>query len=275
MRGRISGKGKSRDNRGTGTGANYKPWIQTREISSSGTKSLLVDWKHGRQIHTLSRNETYFYYIQRWDDNVIDINEQYPLDRSKTERIADALSIMHPSLGNDPDERMTTDFLITKTDGRIIKKYAYSVKDKYEQVFGDIGNPEVRRLVEKQTIEMSYWKLQGIDFKVVFGDRDINKMLARNIELVVNHYNLKHVHTVYELMCFLIAHKYVDVQMDKTPIDIIGTTNTYLNDTKRVEFWLSHLVRQKLLSTEELPSMKKLLLSSVGTMDIPKISEDE
>lgn len=271
MRGRISGKGKKRENRGTGTGADYKPWINTREMSGSGTKSLLIDWKHGRQIHTLSRNETYFYYIQRWDDNVLDINEQFPLDREKTERIAAALSIRHPLLGNDPEERMTTDFVITKTEGGKNKRLAYSIKDKYELLFGSIDNPDVKRLVEKQTIEMCYWKLQGIEFKVVFGDRDINKLFARNIELVVNHYNLKHVHTVYEFMCYLIAHKFIEVPIEKEPIDIINITKKYLGNSKYVEFWLSCLVKQDLLSQTELLPMKTILLSNIAAETIPRI----
>lgn len=270
MRGKISGKGKNRDKRGTGTGANYIPWIHTREVSSSGTKSLLVDWKHGRQIHTLSRNETYFYYIQRWDDNVIDINEQFPLDRGKTERIAAALSVKHPVLAHDQEERMTTDFLITKKDGGNVKKIAYSVKDKYEQLFGNPESLEVARLVEKQTIEMIYWKLQGVDFKVIFGDRDINKMLARNIELIVNHYDLKNVHTIYEFMCYLIAHKFIDAQMEKEPIDIINITNVYLKDTKQLDFWLSYLVEKRLLNQTGFLPMKTLLLSSVDIGKNPR-----
>lgn len=265
MRGIISGKGKIRDKRGTGVGADYKPWIHTREVSSLGSKSLLVDWKHGRQIHTLSRNETYFYFIQRWDENVIDINEQFPLDRNKTERIAAALSIRHPLLGHDPEERMTTDFLVTKADGNKTKKIAYSVKDRYEQLFGNPDNPEIKRLVEKQIIEMSYWKLQGIDFKVIFADRDINKILARNIELVVNHYDLKQVRTIYEFMCYLIAHKFIEVPMDKEPINIISTTNKYLNDARKIEFWLVNLVERKMLSQAGLIPMKALLLSSIDT----------
>ena len=64
------------------------------------------------------------------------------------------------------------------------------MKDSYNQVFGDLQNPEVKRLVEKQSVEMSYWRLQGIPFKIVFGDRDINKTLAMNISLVVEYYDL-------------------------------------------------------------------------------------
>ena len=47
------GKSKIREQRGQGEGAAYIPWIKTRELSSMGTKSLINDWKHGRQIHTL------------------------------------------------------------------------------------------------------------------------------------------------------------------------------------------------------------------------------
>lgn len=240
------GKSKIREQRGQGEGAAYIPWIKTRELSSMGTKSLINDWKHGRQIHTLSRNETNFYYILRWDDNVLDINEQYPLDRKITARIAASLGVKHPVPPNDPDECMTTDFRVKYLDESGKVKYkAYSVKDSYNQVFGDLQNPDVKRLVEKQSVEMSYWRLQGIPFKIVFGDRDINKTLAMNISVVVEYYDLSKVHTPQEFLCYLIAHKHIQVDMGNTVLDIQKLTREYLGTQEQMTSWIAEITKER------------------------------
>ena len=38
---------KLEEGRGKGHGRDYKPWIETREVSSSGTCSNPIDWKTG------------------------------------------------------------------------------------------------------------------------------------------------------------------------------------------------------------------------------------
>ena len=45
-----SNASKIEEGRGKGSGASYKPWIQTREISSCGTCSNPKDWKTGREV---------------------------------------------------------------------------------------------------------------------------------------------------------------------------------------------------------------------------------
>ena len=65
---RKSQKGKFKEHRGTGTGADYKPWIQTGEFGSRGTAANPIDWKTGRQIHLLSQGEVIAWYLLRWDD---------------------------------------------------------------------------------------------------------------------------------------------------------------------------------------------------------------
>lgn len=68
---RMSQKGKERERRGTGAGANYKPWIQTGEFGSKGTVSNPIDWKTGRQVQLLSQGEVIAWYLLRWDDDII------------------------------------------------------------------------------------------------------------------------------------------------------------------------------------------------------------
>lgn len=122
---------------------------------------------------------------------------------------------------------------------------AYSVKDSYNQVFGDLQNPEVKRLVEKQSVEMSYWRLQGIPFKIVFGDRDINKTLAMNISLVVEYYDLSKVHTPQEFLCYLIAHKHIQVDMESTVLDIQKLTREYLGTQEQMTLWIAEITKER------------------------------
>ena len=85
----------------------------------------------------------YWYYLLRWDDNNIDIREQYPLNREETLAIADKLGVKHP--GNN-DYIMTTDFLVTKSDNTF---HAYSIKTAKDSLSD--------RDLEILCIEKMYW----------------------------------------------------------------------------------------------------------------------
>lgn len=111
----ISDQRKRQEGRGTGTEKDYKPYIQAREVNSLGTCSNPIDWKTGRTVELLSQGESALWHILRWDDDVVDIREQYPLDLKQTFKISGKLGIQHP--GKNP---MTTDLLATMRDGRLI-----------------------------------------------------------------------------------------------------------------------------------------------------------
>ena len=91
--GRISNETKRKRKWGTGDGAEYKPYIITSEFNSLGTTAVITDWKTNRAVHCLSQGEKLWYYILRWDDNNIDIKEQYPLDINETVKIAEGCDI--------------------------------------------------------------------------------------------------------------------------------------------------------------------------------------
>lgn len=199
---RISENSKIKAGRGTGEGANYKPWIKIREINSIGTASSIVDYKHGREIQLLSQAEVYYYYLLRWDDDVIDIREQFPLDLGLTHKLCDKLGFVYPK------NRLTTDLLVSKRDGSLI---AYSVKtDK-----SVLNNP---RTVEKLTVEKIYWESQGIKFKLVFKE-DVNKILVNNIMDVISNYDANSICDDFSQIRYKIAHKEIVVNMDTKPLD--------------------------------------------------------
>ena len=192
-----------------------------REVPSTGTSRILKDKITGRQMHLLSQGEVYAYYLLRWDESVIDIREQYPLELEDTLKIADQLGYKHPK---NRKTRMTTDFLVTyrEEDGR--KSYkAYSVKDNRGVLIPNDKDNSVQirkknRAVEIQRIEMAYWNLHGIPFEIVFKE-DMNRIKVGNIEEVMDYWDKNKVTTEIDMVKHLIARKKISVDMDSEPLD--------------------------------------------------------
>lgn len=105
------------EGRGTGEGANYRPWIGVGEFSSFGEEKLLPG-KLIRRLHTThSQIERAFLEVIETKAHVADIREQYPLDIAETYQIAKDLVIIHPrDYKTKADLVMTTDFLIVRKD---------------------------------------------------------------------------------------------------------------------------------------------------------------
>ena len=223
MKNRVSEKTKQNQRRGKGEGASYKPYIKTREVPSTGTGRILKDKITGRQMHLLSQAEVYTYYLLRWDDAVVDIREQYPLELEDTLKIADHLGYKHP---HDRKTSMTTDFLVTYREKDGTKTYkAYSVKASKEILQND-------RTVEIQRIEMAYWNLKGIPFEIVFKE-DMNRIKVGNIEAVMDYWDAKKIKTDIDMIKYLIAHKKMIVDMETAPLDFTDIARAYRETEKR------------------------------------------
>lgn len=200
---------KNKQKRGMGEGADYTPWIKTREINSIGTATIFNDWLNGRSVHLLSQGELDLYCILRWNEHVTDIREQFPLELEKTTAIARELNIRPV---NNAKTHMTTDMLVTMDNGT---KVAYSYKTKKEEVYG--SGKQAARTAEKLLIEKQYWSRQGVKWKLVFRE-NIDHLTALNIRDVVRYYDPLSVHDPFSKIRHLIAHHKIVVDMSK-PID--------------------------------------------------------
>ena len=229
---KITEEGKLREKRGTGTGADYKPWIKIREVNSLGTASTVIDYKTGRAVELLSQGEVYYYYMLRWDDTVEDIREQFPLDLEKTLDIADQLNVRHP---RNRSTRMTTDLLVTRVDGSL---EAYCIKSD-RSVFTDL------RTCEKLCIEKLYWELQGISFHICLTEdvtKDkVNEAFVQNIMDVVSCYDPSRIQDAHGMIRYLIAHKKISVEMSTHPLDYMTLISQY-----------QQLIPQKFLNAPKL-----------------------
>lgn len=83
-----------KEGRDSGVGADYKPWLNIKDVSSLGRSTRLKGIKTGRQHEFLSDLERNYFYLTEFSDFIVDIREQYPLlQLEETLVIADELGI--------------------------------------------------------------------------------------------------------------------------------------------------------------------------------------
>lgn len=146
----------TKEGRGTGEGVSYRPWLECRNVRSRGRKHRLPGVLHARVMHLMSDLERNAVLFFERDPRVLDIREQFPLDREITRAIAREMGVRHP---RDPatgtDIVMTTDLLVSFDNGSASRSTrAFSIKPAGELLD--------HRVVIKQEIERRYWERLGI-----------------------------------------------------------------------------------------------------------------
>ena len=140
----------------------YKPWIQTREVSSgSGQRHMIPDMFHPqRMIHLMSNLEKNVYYMLREDKNVLELFEQVPLKLDSTVHICEDLHIRHPKEPyTNNNIVMTTDFVAYVNIAGKKEFWAFAVKTS-----SDLKD---KRVLEKLIIEKTYWTQQNIRWAII------------------------------------------------------------------------------------------------------------
>lgn len=162
--------------RGKGTGQTYQPWLEVTDFSSRGNSRRVFSQKTGRIHHLFSDVEWHLFVLLEYTPDVIDIREQYPLDREDTTAIAAQLGIQHPTYpGTTILEVMTSDFLVTRKRGNDIILEAFDCKRTEEA--------EDARSIEKLEIHRSYFNGCGIAHHLVFHSM-LPMTKVRNIEWI-------------------------------------------------------------------------------------------
>lgn len=172
-----------KEGRGTGSGADYQPWLKIQDVSSLGRSTRLKGIKTGRQHEFLSDLERNYFYLTEFSNYINDIREQFPLlPQEETILIAEELGIKHPK---DPKTGesivMTTDFLLTVNKGKETFEIARTIKMK-DKLMDE-------RVLEKFEIEREYWDRKGIQWGIVT-EEEIDKTMARNISYMHDYYEI-------------------------------------------------------------------------------------
>jgi len=179
---RKSDKGRFKDKRGLGRGAEYHSWIKGHEFSSSGIIHRLIGWIHRRLYQFFSNEEYYAFLIFQFNDKVIDIREQVPLlPIELTISIANELGIKHPAEYNQVGKETvrSTDLLITVKEGDLIRDKAISIK-----LFKDLDDLRTRQLLK---LEEKYWEAKGVSW-CIMTEKQISKVMAENISIIYDNY---------------------------------------------------------------------------------------
>lgn len=100
--------------RGQGQGLTYRPWLQIQDVPSLGRSHRPYGIKTNRVHHFLSDGEWKSFLKFEADPTVVDIREQFPMDRLQTLRAAIKLGYKHPVTSDGTPYVMTVDFLITR-----------------------------------------------------------------------------------------------------------------------------------------------------------------
>jgi hypothetical protein len=184
---KLSYEQKIKEGRGSGSGQDYKPWIQIQDFGSKGRVARGKGIKTGRMHGFLSDLECNYYYYLDISDNVIDIREQYPLlPIEETILIANELGLEHPRNPITKEyEAITTDFFIDfrEQDGTLLSK-ARTLKYKNDLLD--------KRVLEKFEIERQYFERHGVDWGIVTED-EIDDSVAEFISDLYTYQNLNEI----------------------------------------------------------------------------------
>lgn len=162
--------------RGRGSGAEYQPWLTVSDLSSLGRSRRVWSPKTNRTHHLFSDVEYDLFLVCEWAQNVVDIREQYPLDRALTQTVAQELRIAHPFYpGTHVPTVMTVDFLLTVVaDGE--KRFVALNAKRDEEA-------EDARSLEKLEIQRSYFEKLRTPHHLVYHSQ-IPKLKVRNIDWI-------------------------------------------------------------------------------------------
>jgi hypothetical protein len=103
------------EGRGNGQGPAYRPWLQIQDVPSTGRSHRPHGIKSQRVHHLLSDGEWKCFLKLEGTPSVVDIQEQFPMDRLETHNIARRLGFRHPRTLDGTPYVMTLDFLVSET----------------------------------------------------------------------------------------------------------------------------------------------------------------
>lgn len=179
----------AKEGRGTGRGSAYRPWLTVQDVPSLGLCSRIHGFKSRREHHLLSNLESALFQILEWSDIVVDVREQFPLDREVTRMLATEMGIAHPrDVETGTDLVMTTDFVVDVRVGQDVEERALAVKPADELV-----KP---RILEKLELERRYWRRESVSWHVVT-DRDLPRERAKTLRWLHEMRSLNHMEGHY------------------------------------------------------------------------------
>jgi len=172
---------KLKQGRGTGHGKDYVPFDKVREVPSVGLSHRSKSNTTGRVQEQLSTLEHNISCILDWAK--LEVREQFPLPLDETMRIAERLSIKHPTNPKTKEPWIIRlDLLVTLNSESSIREFAITAKHANEL--------ESKRVIEKFEIERTYCTEHGIGWGITT-EREVLNGLITNIKWVQRSGNIE------------------------------------------------------------------------------------
>ncbi|MGO2263490.1 TnsA endonuclease N-terminal domain-containing protein [Halomonas sp.] len=163
-----------KEERGKGSGKDYRPWLTVRDLSSKGRSHRVMGHLTGRTHHFFSDAELAAFLLLEWNPSVTDIREQFPLRIEDTLSLAEEASIRHPEAGGF-HQVMSSDLVVDLSMPTGPQRLAIQVK-----VSSDLMDP---RTVEKLELERRYWKIKGIPWYLIT-EKQMPRTIMENLDLL-------------------------------------------------------------------------------------------
>ncbi|RBL83933.1 hypothetical protein DDE05_27160 [Streptomyces cavourensis] len=165
-----------KEGRGSGHGPDYRPFITVFDLSSIGQSRRIPSIKVGRTLDLLSGLEYRVFLLLEWSKEVVDIREQYPLDRDQTLEVAHRLGLKHPVYRHsEVPVVMTVDFFVD-----LIRDGKRSVEAFAVKTSAELQN---KRSVAKLEIARTTLQDMGIPHHLILDTKLPNRALE-NIEWI-------------------------------------------------------------------------------------------
>lgn len=165
---------------GEGIGAEYQPWIRTRDISSRGVKHKILGHTVHRVHHLLSTFERDCFVVFDWNDGVVDIREQFPLHPiTETIEIAESLGYRHPARRVKRKQGWVEEYQVRTVDFRLTLQGVDGFSDvlvtfKQSQELANV------RTLDKLQIERTWAERRGLPFRIMT-ERELPQTLVANL----------------------------------------------------------------------------------------------
>jgi hypothetical protein len=140
--------------------------------------------KTGRIHHFHSNHELGCFLLLEWNNEVVDIREQFPLfPVSETQTIAEELGYRYPiqrfkrnGKWRQKPAVLTSDFRVSLSDRASTPELIISVKPSAEL--------RKRRVLEKLEIERSYWQHRSVEWQLVT-EQELPQVMINNLKLIL------------------------------------------------------------------------------------------
>lgn len=192
----------------------YRPIISAIRNSSSGRRHRIKSWKRKNSYHVLSDIEANCLFKLIWDNNVVSIREQYPLEPDLVKRIHNVNKIKQHKYninGKNETKLFTIDFLVEvrQMNGDIV---IFMINCKYKKEAEEQKDKSIK-------IEKAYAKIKGYKW-ILFTEDDIDIILGQNVSCLIPYYNLKDVNKIIMvndlyLLLIHILEKRKEVSLDE------------------------------------------------------------